>query len=568
MRKPIRYKLKRILAALGSVLLLSACEHGGSGAIQPKPFPDAKENLIPYLEPGLSRYDPPIEVSFVRDADGLEELLSGLPGETLTDNRWSRLYEQVLGMKIKYDWIEKGELFRQKLGVSLASGDIPDVVKVSAQQLRQLSNAGLIQDLSEVYDKFATPLTKRILSQEGTGPFDSGTIDGKLMGIPETNSSYEQALFLWIRTDWLKRLGMQPPRTMNDLMEISKAFTEKDPDQNGKKDTFGLAATNYLWDPVMGVTGFMAGYDAFPNLWILDKSGKLVYGGIQPQIKTALQALQEMYRNGQIYSEFAYTDGRKVKEQIAEGKIGMMYGQQWGSFFVQASRSRNPSAEWQAFPLVTVSGEAPKVPLRFSTYQYFAVRKDYPHPEAIVKLINLHLEKNWGKTAEYETYYNTTIPVWQLSPVTPYPPLKNLEAFRELEEARRTGNRSVLKDEAEFIQKKIDAYSSGNGDRESGWGWERTYGPNGAMAILDQYEHNGQLLFERFVGAPTETMIEKQDILTHLQDETFTGIILGSPIDKFDRFVTDWRKLGGDKITAEVNEWFAARAFASTRRGR
>lgn len=557
LRVPIMNKAKLMLTALLSIQILSACSQSDSTNNQ---IPDGNDHVTEYQDLGLSKYDPPIEVTFVREnGAGLKNLLNELPGQTLEDNTWSRLYEQVLGIKIKYDWIAKGDLYQQKLGVALASGDIPEVVRVNAQQLRLLSNSGLIQDLSDVYEKYATPLTKQTLSQEGTGPFDTATIDGKLMGIPETNSSIDGAQFLWIRTDWLDRLGMKPPQTMDDVLAISKAFTDKDPDQNRENDTFGLAITQYLWDPVMGLTAFMAGYNAFPKIWIKDDSGKLEYGGIQPEVKTALKTLQDMYRKGQIDSEFGYKDGNRVKEQVAAGKIGMLYGEQWGSFLVQVSRENDPDAEWQAFPIVSVSGEAPKVPLRFSTYQFLAVRKDYEHPEAIVKLFNLHLEKNWGETSEYETYYSSPLPVWQLSPVTPYPTRKNLEAFRQLEVARRTGDASVLKDEARAIQKSIDMYLSGNENKESGWGWERTYGPSGAFAILDQYEKNNQLLYESFVGAPTETMIEKQAILDNLQYETFVNIILGRPIDDFDQFVEEWHKLGGEKMTTEVNQWFAGR---------
>ncbi|MFD1907649.1 hypothetical protein ACFSQ7_32315 [Paenibacillus rhizoplanae] len=80
-----------------------------------------------------------------------------------------------------------------------------------------------------------------------------------------------------------------------------------------------------------------------------------------------------------------------------------------------------------------------------------------------------------------ERYYNAPQAVWKLSPVTPFPVKKNLEAFRELETFRRTGDASVLQDEAKTIQKRIAAYEAGGADSETGWGWERTYGPSGAF---------------------------------------------------------------------------------------
>ncbi|WP_127530203.1 extracellular solute-binding protein [Paenibacillus kobensis] len=510
-----------------------------------------------YKEPGLSRYDPPIDLSFVREnGDDMDELLKALPGNTFEDNLWTKLYEEVLGIRIKYEWTAKGSLYQQKLGAALAAGNLPDVVKVNAEQLRQLSNADLIEDLTSAYWKYAAPFTKEVLAQEGLGPFQAATIDGKLMGIPETSSSIEDAEYLWIRTDWLDRVGLQPPKTMSDVLAISKAFTDQDPDQNGQQDTYGLGLSQYLWDPVMGLTGFMAGYGAYPNIWIEDDSGRLVYGAVQPEVKKALRVLQQMYADGQLDKEFMFKDGNKAKQYIADGKAGMMYGEQWGSFVAQTSRSKDPDVKWQAFPIVSATEELPKVPLRFRTNQFLVVRKGFEHPEAIVKLFNLHLEKNWGTTAEYESYYSTPQPVWKLSPVTPFPALKNLEAFHQLEESRLTGDKSVLKDEARAIQKNIDSYLATGS--EVGWGWNLTYGPSGAFSILDQYRNNNQLLYESFVGAPTDTILEKKTILNSLKNDAFSNIILGRSIDEFDAFVQEWYRIGGDKMTEEVNQWYLA----------
>jgi putative aldouronate transport system substrate-binding protein len=553
---PIFNKIKLMISAFLFVQILAACDQNSSTNNNHTLVKSGEE--ITYQTPGLSRYNPPIEMHLVRETGGnLEELLGQLPNESLEDNRWSRLYEQVLGIQIKYDWIAKGSLYQQKLGVAIASGHIPDVVRVNAQQLRELSNAGMIQDLTAIYDQYATPFTRDILSQEGIGPFEKATLEGRLMGIPEVNSSIEDAEYLWIRTDWMDRLGLESPTTIDDVLTISKAFTENDPDRNGEVDTFGLAATQYLWDPVMGLSGFMAAYDAFPNIWIEDDSGKLVYGGIQPEVKQALKVLKTMYQEGQLDSEFGFKDGNKVKNQIAAGKIGMFYGQQWASFIAGVSRNEESDAQWQAYPLVSDIGELTKVPLRFPTHQFFAVSKNFEHPEAIVKLINLHLEKNWGETSEYETYYSTPHPVWQLSPVTPYPALKNLEAYRQLEKARLTGDMSALQPEAKSIHKNIENYLLNNDGL--GWGWERTYGPSGAFAVLEGYIENDQLLHERFVGAPTETMIEMKRIMDDLMHDTFINIILGRPLYEFDQFVEEWHRLGGAKMTDEVNQWYSER---------
>ncbi|WP_426454575.1 extracellular solute-binding protein [Paenibacillus sp. S-38] len=560
-------RLRRGLSVmLFTSLVLSGCTGGDGSTADENSGGDGGKAVA--NDGPFGKYEPPIEVSFVRDLSDVVEnnVLGVLKNETLEDNRWSRLYEKELGIKMKYDWIVKGsptsDQYLQKINVTLASGDLPDFIPVNATQLKQLADSDQIEDVEAIYEKYASPMTKEVLKQEGSSPFDAVTLDGKLMAIPQVESSIERAMFIWIRTDWLEKLGLQPPKTTADVLAISKAFAEKDPDGNGQKDSFGLGVTKDLWGGAMGLEGFMAGYKAYPNIWIENSSGKLEFGGIQPEVRKALQALQTMAKNGEIDKEFGIKDGGKVSEQISAGKIGMEYGEQWNSIWpLQLNRDNDPKAQWQAFPIVSESGETPKVPLKFSTTRFWAVKKGAKHPEALVKLFNMHLEKNWGETEEFNTYFAPpeAESVWQLSPVTPYPLKKNVEAFRAIDAARKAGDKSALKGEAKTIQEKLDMFASGSKEGFGLWGWERIYGNQGSMGVVDQYDKNKQFLMEKFVGAPTPTMVERDATLKKLQNQVFVNIILGEPIETFDKFVKDWKQLGGDQITQEVNEWYASK---------
>lgn len=55
----------------------------------------------------------------------------------------------------------------------------------------------------------------------------------------------------------------------------------------------------------------------------------------------------------------------------------------------------------------------------------------------------------------------------------------------------------------------------------------------------------------------TDLMQMKWDNMYKLESETYLKIIMGEePIDYFDQFVIQWKSLGGDEITAEVNGMF------------
>jgi putative aldouronate transport system substrate-binding protein len=85
-------------------------------------------------------------------------------------------------------------------------------------------------------------------------------------------------------------------------------------------------------------------------------------------------------------------------------------------------------------------------------------------------------------------------------------------------------------------------------------------GPDSGQAIHQANYDAGNVLLSEFYGAPTPTMVERMSTLDQMQQEVFTKIIAGTlPLEAFDKFVTDWYALGGEDITAEVNDWYASK---------
>jgi len=511
------------------------------------------------------KYVDGLSISFVRgiDDDLASNVLTKTPGETVEENRWLDAYKEMLGIDVTYDWIVKGnetsDAFVQKLNVTLASGTLPDVILVNSSQLKQLADSDMIMDMTPYYEEYASDLMKKVYTQEGSGLLDSATFGGKLMAIPDVVSMVETTQYLWLRQDWLDNLGLEVPTTMEELLDVIEAFATRDPDGNGEDDTLGLPITKDLYSGAMGLEGFFAGYGAYPNMWIEGEDGKIVYGSVLPEVKETLAVLADLYEKGYLDTEFGIKDGGKVSETVVAGKFGVDYGQQWNPMWPLISNYNNdPNADWTGYPIVAQEGEKCMVPLTFDSSRYFAVSKDFENPEAVVKMFNLHLELNWGETNDFNKYYmpveNGGVGVWKFSPVTPFPPYKNYDAFMAIEGARQSGDFASLEGEPKVIQGNIEAFQNGD---TSQWGWDKIYGEEGVFRNLDTYIKNDQLLREKFVGAPTETMVEKMSTLQKMEVEQFVKIIMGeSSIDSFDEFVENWYKLGGQDITNEVNDWY------------
>ena len=181
-----------------------------------------------------------------------------------------------------------------------------------------------------MYEAEASENTRDILSQDPVA-LKAATIDGKLWGIPLTDASVTTANVLWIRQDWMDKLDIAAPKSMADVLEISRRFTEEDPDGNGVDDTIGLATSNHCGDPSPACKVSLMG------IMLIQASGSsgmagLVYGSVQPEMRAALLALQKMYADGQIDREFGVKDGNQVTETIAQGKCGMEFGVWWNPY--------------------------------------------------------------------------------------------------------------------------------------------------------------------------------------------------------------------------------------------
>jgi multiple sugar transport system substrate-binding protein len=120
--------------------------------------------------------------------------------------------------------------FETKLTAAAAQHTLPDVVIDDAAQLGNFETQGIIRPV----DRSQLAGADQIAQQAWTSATD---LKGTVYAVPFS----AQANVLLVRKDWLDKLGLQPPKTWDDLVNVAKAFTTQDPDGNGKNDTYGLA---------------------------------------------------------------------------------------------------------------------------------------------------------------------------------------------------------------------------------------------------------------------------------------------------------------------------------------
>lgn len=144
-------------------------------------------------------------------------------------------------------------------------------------------------------------------------------------------------------------------------------------------------------------------------------------------------------------------DSSKAGETAAAGKCGVTYGQQWLPLvYFHSNYSLDNNALWTAYEPVSVSGDPAEVSAEVGVSRWLVVNKNFEHPEAVVKMANVFIEKCWGETGDNGKYYAPpeAESIWKLSPVQTQMPLKNVMAFRDIEAAKASDATDSLNGEA------------------------------------------------------------------------------------------------------------------------
>ncbi|MEV1170916.1 extracellular solute-binding protein [Nonomuraea sp. NPDC049784] len=225
--------------------------------------------------------------------------------------------EKFLGKKIKVTWVPNAD-YQEKVNVTLASDNLPDVMVVDPKSpaFGKAAEAGAFWDLTEKIKKYPNLVgdPKVLLNS---------SINGKVYGPYRIRPQLRSAVM--IRKDWLKKVGLEAPKTTDDLYKIAEAFTKKDPDGNGKDDTYGLIIPKWPGTAFAASNPFNA-IDVWfgaPNNWG-ERDGKLVPEFDTPEFFEANRFMKKMIDEGLVNPDWNTLDTAKWNDPFVQGKGGII----------------------------------------------------------------------------------------------------------------------------------------------------------------------------------------------------------------------------------------------------
>jgi putative aldouronate transport system substrate-binding protein len=547
--------MKRILiATVLCVLFVYGLFAGGDRQV---PGSSTSVNAVPGDGQPFGKFNPPIKV---RSVLSFPYAFTFERGDTVDNNPWIKKNHDDLGMDIEWQWVtNSSEEGVQRMNATIASGDLPDIFPVNAQQFDMLAKNGQIWDLTDVITAYASPEFTKILDS-AQKQMDICSIGGRVYAIPRFGHMTERSAIM-VRQDWIDKLGLPNPDSIQNMVKIAEAFATRDPDGNGRNDTIGLLVNSDFWSGIGGLGDFFAGYHAYPDNWLPDNSGNIIPGVIQPEVKTALSALADMYKQGIIDREFTTVDWTRSIETVTSGRAGLFYGYFGACFNVMDIMTMDPQTRLMSYPIPSADSKPASFVVGNMIGTYYVVNKKFAHPEALVKAENLLFKTMADPTL---TTYHTSPSGYQyfiLNLIMNEIPEKNYAAWQKMQTAIPSGNTSSLNSEEKMYYDAIKRYLDNKDYTLTDWGYDRIFGASAGSSFgtIDHYVKNDLINMSPFTGAPTETMVSRGGNLDTLRDEVFTKIIMGSsPVSAFDTFVQDWKRQGGDAITKEVNDWYKA----------
>lgn len=209
----------------------------------------------------------------------------------------------------------------EMFNLMMASGKLPDIVGGNERKndFIKYGMEGKLVPLDDLIDQHA-PHIKEFFDDHPNVKESIKAPDGHIYYIPYIVDGTASRGY-WIRQDWLDKLRLKQPQTVDEFYKTLIAFRDGDPNGNGLKDEVPLFFRQ--WEEIMRLTTMWgartSGTDTYLSLY--EKNGKIISGLVQPEFKEGMKHIIKWYKEELIDPE-VFTRGSKSREILFGKNIG------------------------------------------------------------------------------------------------------------------------------------------------------------------------------------------------------------------------------------------------------
>lgn len=234
--------------------------------------------------------------------------------------------------------------YDEKLQADLAAGVEYDLIYTNQDTVLVLVDQGVLTDLTERIKSSAMLQDPSVIPTEEWEMLD---VDGKFYSAFQ---KFEGARMLTTRQDWLDKLGLETPKTLDEVYNVMVAFRDQDPAGIGAGETLGLAtAGTYDIQPFMSSEGIYPGY--------VEVDGKRTIPYATEAAIPVYEWLAKLYSEGLYDPNFATAETADMRNLFLTDKVGFVtYWDTWVGLFNSTVQGQNPDSPFQAVGIAACEG--------------------------------------------------------------------------------------------------------------------------------------------------------------------------------------------------------------------
>lgn len=230
------------------------------------------------------------------------------------ETEFAKALEEKTGVKIEYVHPSAdGE--SQMISLFASSGEMPDIVETNWMSFPGGAQAavedGLIISLNEYLENGDLPNLKAYFDANPDVAKQCMTDDGTYYCFPYVRGSEKLRVTQGpiIRKDWMEELGLETPKTVEEMENILVQFKEKK----------GATAALTAWLPQC------IQYAGAVHSFYLE--GDVVkWGALEDSFKSAIETLNRWYANDLVYKDLPTLDNNVIQAAVLNGEAGAVYG--------------------------------------------------------------------------------------------------------------------------------------------------------------------------------------------------------------------------------------------------
>lgn len=251
------------------------------------------------------------------------------------NDRIKKYIEEKFNVQFNVSTVTYGTTYLEKLQIVIAGGEYPDLFKAMwADNIKNYYEDGLLVNMDKIADDNNLTNLKAYLD-EARAYQNLTAYDGDFYAAPMKIGVYQHGL--WYRKDWLDKLGLEVPTTMEEFYEVAKAFKEADLDGN---NTYGFSADSSWW-----LNHFHCMYTGSWDYKLME-DGTIQHYRALDEMRESYAFWAKMYKEGIL--DQSICTGTNARELFCSGRTGMMMRDCYAKdiqYIMEQTKAINPEAE-------------------------------------------------------------------------------------------------------------------------------------------------------------------------------------------------------------------------------